>query len=374
MKLRTGKSSFIKRNKHICVLLFFIVFLFPVKVYSQTFTFTFKDAPVSKALTEIAQNLEIRIAFDAGELQKLKLSKTIEETSIVAILKSVLEGTGYDIRYMHNTYLVIKNEEFSKIADFSKKTISGIVFDKETGERLPYASVFFSGRNFSIPATVDGTFSVEIYDSVSSIIQVRYLGYFPCDTIIPSSFENNFLKIGLRKKVHTLDPVNITENKIDIIEVSNEAGHLTFNPARFSDLPNYGETDVFRALQMIPGISWQENSAQLNIRGSSADQNLVTYDGFTLYNLDHFFGVFSALNPNVIKNIQVFRGGFDSHYGERISGIVDITGKTGSQQKPQFYGGINLISANLTAEIPVSKKITLVAAGRRAFSDIYSSW
>ena len=127
----------------------------------------------------------------------------------------------------------------------------------------------------------------------------------------------------------------------------------------------FGEPDVFKTLQLLPGISTQENSSQLNIRGSSADQNLVTFDGFTLYNLDHFFGVFSALNPNVIKDIQVYRGGFDSRYGERVSGIVEITGKSGDKTKPRIYGGVNMISGNLTAEIPISEKLSLVAAGRR---------
>ena len=135
-----------------------------------------------------------------------------------------------------------------------------------------------------------------------------------------------------------------------------------------------GESDIFRTLQLLPGIGYSENSAGLNIRGGTADQNLVLFDGFTLYNLDHFFGTFSSINPNVVKDIQIYKGGYDSRFGERLSGIIDITGKTGNKYNPKIYGGVNLVSGNLTLELPLSKKLTLVAAGRRSYADIYSSY
>jgi len=58
----------------------------------------------------------------------------------------------------------------------------------------------------------------------------------------------------------------------------------TINPGKLNDLPSLAETDIFRALQLLPGISYSENSAELNIRGGSGDQNLVLFDGQTLYN------------------------------------------------------------------------------------------
>ncbi|NQU53651.1 MAG: TonB-dependent receptor [Bacteroidetes bacterium] len=318
--------------------------------------------------------MQIRIAFDAGKLEKLKFSKNISEESPSKVILSILENTNYTVDFKHNTYLIIKSDQKFEKNIYYEKWVSGIVFDKETGERLPYASVYLWDKNISFSTNVDGNFSLSLVDSSTTFIQVKYLGYYTLDTLISTNNDIRFYGLGLQKKTQTLQTINITGEKLEMVDINNEAGHLTFNPTRFSDLPNYGETDVFRALQMLPGISSRENSSQLNIRGGSADQNLVMFDGFTLYNLDHFFGVFSALNPNVIKNIQVYKGGFDSRYGERVSGIVDITGKSGNQQKPEFYGGINLISANLTAEIPVTKKLTLVAAGRRAYSDIYSTW
>jgi hypothetical protein len=126
-------------------------------------------------------------------------------------------------------------------------------------------------------------------------------------------------------------------------------------------------------LQVIPGVSYPENSLGLSIRGGSSDQNLVLFDGQTLYNLSHYYGLVSAINPNVIKDLQIYKGGYDSRFGERVSGIVDITGKSGNQTKPAVYGDINLLSGNLTAEVPLGKKLSFIGAVRRSYSDIYST-
>jgi len=373
---RIKKSGFTKNRNTVFLPLLGLLFLlcFPFAGYSQQFNFEFNNTPVSKALVEISQKANIRIAFDAGELEKLSVSKSIGEGNAMRAIILVLENTNYSVEFKHNTYLVFKLPQGIKQKKQTEKIYSGIVFDKQTGERLPYATIYFWDKNLTISTNVDGNFSVHLPDSATTFLQIKYLGFFSIDTLINTNNLAQFLSFGLSKKTQAIETIDVTGEKLEMVEFSEEAGHFTFNPGRFSELPNYGETDVFRALQLLPGISSSENSSQLNIRGSSADQNLVMFDGFTLYNLDHFFGVFSALNPNVIKNIQVYRGGFDSRYGERVSGIVDITGKSGNQHKPEFYGGINLMSVNLTAEIPISKKLTLVAAGRRAYSDVYSSW
>jgi ferric enterobactin receptor len=377
MRLKEGiKLSFHqKQSKSVFLFLFFFLFTMVISLNarSQEFHFNYTDTPASTALTDIASKLGIKIAFDAGELRKIIISKTIKERTPERILSAVLEGTGFLYRFEYGSFLIIRDKEVSSPLPGHKNFVTGIVCDKETGERLPYPNVLLVDENKYIFSSVEGAFSFLPKDSGSVDLQVSYLGYQDFDQTINVQ-ESSPVFIWLSKNVHTIETVKVTGGWTEMASFTGQAGHFVYNPSRFSDLPNFGETDIFRSLQLLPGISSSENSADLNIRGSSADQNLVMYDGFTLYNLDHFFGEFSALNPNVIKDIQVFRGGFDSRYGERVSGIVDITGKSGNQYKPAFSGGINLISGTLTAEIPVSEKFTVVAGGRRAYSDIYSTF
>ena len=376
MKLKTKQLLFTKNlNKPLFLIFTFLyIFFFSLPSFSQQIKITFTNTSLADALVEISKKMDIRISFDSGQLEKINISKTITGNTGNELISDILEGTDYTSDYKFETFLIFKKTDFDKPRTTKEITLTGIVYDRKTGERLPNASIFLWKKNVTVSTSVDGTFSIRLADSASNILQVKYLGYYLLDTVINPANATDFLSFGLSAKSEKIATINVTGEKLEMVDFSVDAGHLTINPIKFADLPNYGETDVFRVLQLMPGISSFENSSQLNIRGSSPDQNLVMFDGFTLYNLDHFFGLFSALNPNVIKDIQVYRGGFDSRYGERVSGIVDITGKSGNQQKPEFYGGINLISGNLTTEIPVNKKITLVAAGRRAYSDVYSSW
>lgn len=369
-KIKSGLQKSIVNH----FLLGLIVLLFlSATVSAQTYQFSFKETPVSEALANAASEMGVRISFDAGKMEQFSVSGNISGEQPDEIIQKILANTSYTTALKYNTWLVVKAGEQVK-AVIPTVQVQGVVFDRQSGEQLPYANLFFGNKNLSLSTSVNGTFGVQFPDTANLRLMVQYLGYFVLDTMLEVKPGQNSFSLGLSRKMQTLPTVDVQGEKLQLISQNDEAGHFTFNPMRFSDLPNYGETDVFRALQLLPGISSTENSSQLNIRGSSADQNLVLFDGFTLYNLDHFFGVFSALNPYVIKNIQVYRGGFDSRYGERVSGIIDITSKSGNQLKPEIYGGINLISANLTAEIPVTKKLTLVAAARRAYTDIYSSW
>ncbi|HPF51942.1 MAG TPA: TonB-dependent receptor [Draconibacterium sp.] len=349
---------------------------FTVPLFAQKYQFSFSETPLSEALKEVSAKTQIKLSFDAGLLKQIPVSVNIKTNEIEAILDNLLLKSEYTFIKKYDTYLIVKKETAiaSENSTVKYKMLSGLVYDNESGERLPYASIFDREHNVAAVTNVEGSFSIRVPVDTPVNLQVRYLGFQPTDTIISANESDDLLRIGLNQRLLSIETVDISGLQIEMLEAGKEAGHMVFNPSRFIDLPNYGETDIFRALQLLPGISSFENSSQLNVRGSTADQNLVLLDGFTLYNLDHFFGVFSALNPNVIKNIQVYRGGFDSRYGERVSAIVDIVGKSGNHSRPAVYGGINLISGNLTAEVPITQKLTVIAAGRRAYSDLYSSW
>ena len=358
-------------NKHFYVLI--LLFIFSNAVTAQTYKFSFQEEQVSEALSKASTAMGIRISFDASKLSQFRISGEITGNTPDEVLQKIVTETNFFVDKKYGTYLLIQKNE-TQVVESKPISVQGVVFDKASGEQLPYATLVFENRHINLFSSANGSFGIQLKDSSALVLNVQYLGYHTLDTVLMLKNEQNFFRLGMKQKMQTLQLVEVAGEKLQMIDQNNQAGHFAFNPMRFADLPNYGETDVFRALQLLPGISSTENSSQLNIRGSSADQNLVLFDGFTLYNLDHFFGVFSALNPYVIKNIQVYRGGFDPRYGERVSGIVDITSKSGNQLKPEIYGGINLISANLAAELPLTKKLTLVAATRRAYTDIYSSW
>ena len=155
------------------------------------------------------------------------------------------------------------------------------------------------------------------------------------------------------------------------MKMNKNVSQISLSPKKLATIPNLGEKDIFRALQLIPGVSGTNESILLYIR--ILNQNLVLLDGFTVYHVDHFYGFFSAFNSDVIKDIQLFKGGFPAEYGGRISSVMDLTGKTGNSNKFSLSGSLNLLSANATVEIPVGKKANLLISGRRSYTDILKS-
>jgi len=106
------------------------------------------------------------------------------------------------------------------------------------------------------------------------------------------------------------------------MKVNETVGMFMMTPKNIAKLPNVGEKDIFRGFQLMPGISAaNQSSSGLYVRGGTPDQNLVLYDGFTVYYVDHLYGFFSAFNSNAIKDVRLFKGGFEAKYGGRGSCI-----------------------------------------------------
>lgn len=341
---------------------------------AQTYTITFKNTTVSDALLQTSKQFDIKVAFDSKKLTSVYIDRTVTGSTIDDFMNNLLRNSGYNFIYKYNRYLIVEKKVENDKTIINDCQIIGSVTDSETGEQLPYASVLFIDRHFFTPASENGSFSIRNVSANPAHLMVSYIGYTPVDTTI--SWTDPMVKCNFRleRKLNVLDSIVVHGNRFEMIDLRNDVDlATTIDPSKLIDLPVLAETDIFRMLQLLPGISYAENSSGLTIRGGSSDQNLVLFDGQTLYNLSHYYGVVSALNPNVIKDLQVYKGGYDSRFGERVSGIVDISGKSGNKFKPTVYGDLNLLSGNITAEIPVNKKLTIITAARRSYSDIYAT-
>ncbi len=258
-----------------------------------------------------------------------------------------------------------------KFFSYGQVTISGKVVEKGTGESLPYATVSIRGTNIGVVTNVDGFFSlIDIDFSLDSLVlEGRFVGYNNQQVNIGALDE--LVIIELEPITDELEEVVVTANSYKVFDATKGISTTTLSTKQLSLLPSIGEPDIFRSLQMLPGVSsTSESSSGLFIRGSTPDQNLTLLDGMTVYKVDHFFGFFSAFNSNVIKDVRLYRGAFPARYGGRTSGVVELTGKTGSFE--QTRGGINLslLSIGGYVETPLSDKVSILLGGRRSYTEI----
>ncbi len=257
---------------------------------------------------------------------------------------------------------------------FGQRTISGIVIGEDSQERLPFADIIIKGTNQGASTNVDGYFTLFGATTDSLVLQVAYVGYSTKELIIPPGEDAvSGFEIGLSSGV-LMDELVVTGRSYKVLNASEGISTIQISPAQLALLPNVGEVDIFRSLQLLPGVSGSnESSSGLYVRGGTPDQNLVLLDGMTVYNVDHFFGFFSAFNADAVKDVQLFKGAFPAKYGGRLSSVVDLTGKTGDPKK--FHGniGLNLLNGRANLQVPLFNKGSLTLSGRRSYTDILKS-
>jgi ferric enterobactin receptor len=248
-------------------------------------------------------------------------------------------------------------------------TLTGTVRDQSSGEALPFAAVQIKGTTIGVSTNADGYFTLLKVPTDTSTIVVQYLGYKNKPVFMTPQTNKKNLIVELRQQSHALNEVKVTAYKDDVVFVKKaEVSTIKFTPVKMEQLPSIGEKDIMRSFQLMPGISASnESSSGLYVRGGTPDQNLVLYDGFTVYHVDHLYGFFSAFNSNALKDIRLFKGGFESRFGGRISSVTEITSKEGNQKRINLGADISLLSTNVFAEIPVGDKFTSFIAFRKSY-------
>ncbi len=248
--------------------------------------------------------------------------------------------------------------------------ISGRVIDQNTGESLPSAMVKVRGTSISTTTNPDGYFTLFKVPSDTCTLEASYIGYRQDSYPLNSENIKKQILIGLFTTIRTLSEVVVKGKKGEGVMTTDKrrVSTLQISPTKLDELPNIGERDILRSFQLMPGISGSnESSSGAYVRGGTPDQNLVLFDGFTVYQVDHLYGFFSAFNANSVKDVTMYKGGFSSKYGGRLSSVTDIIGKEGNNQQSIMGGDISLLSANLYLERPINDKSTLLLAYRRSY-------
>lgn len=172
-------------------------------------------------------------------------------------------------------------------------------------------------------------------------------------------------------KLQTLQLDEIVAERYIASGISKKAdGSFVIKPKKFGILPGLIEPDVLQAMQQLPGItSIDETISNINVRGGTHDQNLFMWNGLRLFQTGHFFGLISALNPNIANEIKIFKNGTSAFYGESVSSAVDISSRTAEIGKNNLTVGSNMISADFFTRIKASEKADFEVSARRSFTD-----
>ncbi len=249
----------------------------------------------------------------------------------------------------------------------SGQSIQGNIKDSE-GLPLPGVTVSVKGTILATVTDDYGNYALSGVPEGNWMVIASLPSFQTLETPV-SVVPGPSVRLDLRLQVAQMNyEVTVRYDTPKLMDASESIGVVSLSPVQVSTLPSLGEKDIFRSLQLMPGISASnEASAGLYVRGGTPDQNLVLLDGMTVYNVDHFYGIFSAFNAQVIDNITMHKGGFESKYGGRISSVVELDGRSGNRDEIAFGGGASLLSYNGYSEVPISRNLSVLFAGRRSF-------
>ena len=317
-------------------------------IKTDSISFQFHNTPLKNALKQLIDDHGVSIVFP-DDIVNTPISAQCKSCTQEEAVGAILYTSNLVWKQTGNQFTV-----FNPITPF-RFAVSGRALDKETGEPIPFANVFIPELMIGDISQNDGSFSILNISTRSCTLNISYIGYETKKTylLFPKD-ENIFHEIFISPKVLTTKTVSIMGTTREFMDRSNSPGQISFSPRHISTLPNLGEVDIFRSLQLLPGIQLGlGGTSGLNIRGGTPDQNLVLLDGMPLYQTDHLFGFVSGMNANAIKDVQVYKGGFPAKYGGRISSVIELTSRNGNSLKHHgsIYG--NLMSQGISGEIPI---------------------
>lgn len=255
-------------------------------------------------------------------------------------------------------------------------TVRGFVYDKTSGEPILFTNVYLKGTTMGASTDVNGFYSITRIPVGTYTLMSTYLGYDTAMaqiTIKPGSIISQ--QLFLNKSSISLNEIQVSAEKqeqLTSVKVSVE----TVTAKQISQIVSVGgESDIAQYLQVLPGVVFTgDQGGQLYIRGGSPVQNKVLLDGMIIYNPFHSIGLFSVFETDIIKNAEVHTGGYNSNHGGRISAVMDITTRDGSQNRLKgkigaspFLGRILLEGPLARPKNPDALAPTFIIAGKSSY-------
>ena len=247
--------------------------------------------------------------------------------------------------------------------------LTGYIRNKDTREPVPGVTIFVQKLSIGTVSNEYGYYTLTLPRGIH-FLHFSFIGMRE-KTVNLNLSGNGELNVDMNSVLIPLKETVVSAQKSVTLQ-RFEVGAEKINITSFKLLPtSMGESDIIKSVLLIPGVqSVGEGSAGFNVRGGSADQNLILLYGAPIYNSSHFFGFFSSVNSDIIKDVTLYKGGIPSRYGGRISSVLDIVSKEGNRKEFAGSAGISPITTHISVEGPLIKDtLTYLLTARTTYSN-----
>jgi hypothetical protein len=247
--------------------------------------------------------------------------------------------------------------------------LSGYVYDSASGEAVPGIMLQINDTN---TVSISDRYGFYNFDLLPGRYEINISGAGQVDSKRQVQlYSAGTLDILTAEKVETLTAITVWGDRRDNVR-QTAIGVERLAMADIRNMPMvFGEVDILRAVTSLPGVTAAgEISSGFNVRGGATDQNLILYNDGTIFNPTHLFGLFSAFNPDIVRDMELFKSSIPTRFGGRISSVLDIHSREGNKRQFAGSASLGLLTSRLTLEAPLWRdRTSFIVGGRTTYSD-----
>lgn len=284
--------------------------------------------------------------------------------------KSIAEQYFSNISYEKTISKVVIGDR-TKGGNSPVSVLAGRISSKNSGEPVIGATLIVEGTNNGVITDGNGTFSLSIETGSNFTLEVSCLGMVS-ESFLVEMHSSGILDIEMAEKLIDIQEVIVKSGKHDNVQ-GMQMGFQRIEMNEIKSIPVVlGERDILKIANMMPGVQTVgEGSAGFNVRGSASDQNLFLINEVPVLNTGHLFGFFSAFNPDMISDFNLYKSNFPVEYGGRLASVFEVSTRKGNKKKFGARGAISPITGSLLVESPIVKDKSSIILGARS---TYSDW
>jgi hypothetical protein len=344
--------------------------------------------PLSEWIDSLEAQHGLKFFYQSRWIENIIIDQYFDEVPLFQALTRTLRETGLAFEFfqddaivlfpaeqLHRVEKISKNEFLQIIGDplnigrYRTAILSGKIVDGKNGEPLIGAVLYVDKLEKGTSTDAEGHFSLEL-PTGEHTLQLSYMGYEQ-NTWRIRLIESGEIELELFEESHSIEEVTVTGEGLN--GSRTQMSMVRVDSRLLKELPSLmGESDVIKSLSMMTGVqAIGELAPGLNVRGGNTDQNLILVDHAPVFNPSHLFGFFSMLNPDVIEDVSLYKGGMPARLGERIASVMEVNLKEGNKEAVSLSGGMGLLNSRLTVDGPLTKnkKATFLVGGRTSYSN-----
>ena len=322
----------------------------------------FTEEPLSAVFETLESKYGLSFAYDPKLIADKSITITLINLEAEEALTAILNNTGLSYNLVNKEFVIVPSRVTWNISSNIQNS---------NGEKVPFTKVRVVGTYKGTYADENGNVNLSYVNDSEPILEISSIGY---KTIrVPASQLENGATVKLELNVKEFETV-VVEYLSEGMFINEDISRISIKPKKLVAVPGTTDPDIFQMVQHVPGInSSSETVSEIQIRGGTADQNHLIWEGITLYMPGHFNGMISSINPNIIDRADIYRGVYSPYYGGKIGGLIDLSSINYQPKKLNINVGSNMLYSDANIETPIGEKMGFLVSGRRSLTDLWLS-